>query len=209
MQDEIGALEAAWCASPAAAQPIHWGPEESLVAHLPLDGQTKELVGGNEGEADGAVSFATGTVQSAGVFDGTMAIKAGDVADFGFFDKFTIAAWILPQSDSGTLVARMAEHADADGYLVQLAGGKLQVNLVKRWLDDAVRVETDESLPMDRWQHVAVTYDGSRVRRRHPRLCRWPRAEAQGPARRVEPVVQRQRAAARRRRRTRPARSRA
>ena len=36
----------------------------------------------------------------------------------------------------------MTDQADADGYSVQLAGGKLQVNLVKRWLDDALRVET-------------------------------------------------------------------
>src|SRR5262249_16674056 len=40
---------------------------------------------------------------------------------------------------------------------------KLHVRLVKRWLDDAIRVETDRILPPDRWQHLLVTYDGSRV----------------------------------------------
>ena len=39
----------------------------------------------------------------------------------------------------------------------------MQVNLVKRWLDDAIRVETREPLPRGAWTHIAVTYDGSRV----------------------------------------------
>ena len=39
----------------------------------------------------------------------------------------------------------------------------MQVNLVKRWLDDALRVETEQPLPPDRWHHVLLTYDGSRV----------------------------------------------
>ena len=46
---------------------------------------------------------------------------------------------------------------------MRLEQGKLQVNLVKRWLDDAIRVETAEPLKLNEWQHVAVTYDGSRV----------------------------------------------
>ena len=46
---------------------------------------------------------------------------------------------------------------------MKLVDGKLQVNLVKRWLDDALRVETVESVATHRWQHLAVTYDGSRV----------------------------------------------
>src|SRR5262249_26101820 len=33
----------------------------------------------------------------------------------------------------------------------------------KRWLDDALRVETEEGLEPGRWHHVLATYDGSRV----------------------------------------------
>jgi hypothetical protein len=46
---------------------------------------------------------------------------------------------------------------------LQLDRGKLQLNLVVRWLDDALRVETTEPLQLDRWQHVVTTYDGSRM----------------------------------------------
>ena len=34
--------------------------------------------------------------------------------------------------------------SEGEGYGLYLKDGKLQVNLVKRWLDDALRVETEE-----------------------------------------------------------------
>jgi len=40
--------------------------------------------------------------------------------------------------------------------------GKLQVHLTKRWLDDALRIETAEPIALKKWQHVTLTYDGSR-----------------------------------------------
>src|SRR5262249_34195137 len=41
--------------------------------------------------------------------------------------------------------------------------GKIHVDLVKRWLDDAIRIETEEATPSNQWRHVFVTYDGSRL----------------------------------------------
>src|SRR5262249_39138713 len=41
--------------------------------------------------------------------------------------------------------------------------GKLQLNLVKRWLDDALRVESADPVAAGKWHHIAATYDGSRV----------------------------------------------
>ena len=52
---------------------------------------------------------------------------------------------------------------EGEGYSVFLKEGKIQVNLVKRWLDDAVRVESEPAVSSDRWNHVTVVYDGSRV----------------------------------------------
>jgi hypothetical protein len=57
----------------------------------------------------------------------------------------------------------MTDTARAMGYSFVLQDGKLQVNLVVRWLDDALRVETERALEPDRWHHVLMTYDGSRV----------------------------------------------
>jgi mono/diheme cytochrome c family protein len=163
LQGEISTAEAQWASGFATpAQPIAWAPGDALVAHFPLDESAVETVGGKPGALEGNVSFAPGAIGAAAAFDGTAMANVGDVANFGYFDKFTISAWVYPLADTGALVGRMAQHEDADGYSLRLAGGKLQVNLVKRWLDDAVRVESEEPPALGRWQHITVTYDGSR-----------------------------------------------
>jgi len=95
--------------------------------------------------------------------DGTQSLSAGNVAKFGYFDDFTLAAWVYPDGKrTGTVISRMTEKPRGDGYSVHLQDGKIQVNLVKRWLDDSIRVETKSAVHAAQWQHVAVTYDGSR-----------------------------------------------
>ncbi|MFO0842070.1 MAG: DUF1553 domain-containing protein [Gemmataceae bacterium] len=87
-----------------------------------------------------------------------------DDGDFGFFDRFTLEARVKPDERlKGTILSRMADEPRGEGYAVVLETGRVQVNLVKRWLDDAIRVETEERLRPDEWRHVLVTYDGSRI----------------------------------------------
>ncbi|MBI5760556.1 MAG: DUF1553 domain-containing protein [Planctomycetales bacterium] len=108
-------------------------------------------------------AFRPGRIGRAFKFDGRNFIDAGGVADFGFYDKFTLAAWVFPYGErGGTIVSRMTDVANGDGYSLILADGKLQLNLVKRWLDDSLRVETKQPLEPDGWHHVLATYDGSR-----------------------------------------------
>ena len=75
------------------------------------------------------------------------------------------SAWVRPAEDglTGTVLSKMKNTARADGYALHLEGGRLQVNLVKRWLDDSIRVETRRAIRGGAWTHVTVTYDGSRV----------------------------------------------
>ncbi|MBX7207649.1 MAG: DUF1553 domain-containing protein [Verrucomicrobiaceae bacterium] len=104
-------------------------------------------------------------------FDGTRFVDGGDAGDFGYFDKFTLAAWIKPQAGAdGAILSRMVEDpkdsafASIDeGYRVYLKDGRVQLHLTKRWLDDALRVETEERIPVGDWQHIVVSYDGSRM----------------------------------------------
>src|SRR5262245_12694668 len=97
-------------------------------------------------------------------FGGKSYINAGNVGAFGFFDKFSMGAWVKPSAAAGgTILSRMADTDRAEGYQLVLEKGKIHVNLVKRWLDDAIRIETEASLIPGRWQHVFFTYDGSRL----------------------------------------------
>jgi hypothetical protein len=98
------------------------------------------------------------------LFDGDKFVDAGDVGNFGFFDKFSVSAWIYPRGKrGGTIFSRMEDTDRADGYSAVLIDGKIHVHLIKRWLDDAIRVQTEQALTPDRWHHVLVSYDGSRL----------------------------------------------
>lgn len=97
-------------------------------------------------------------------FDGTTFENAGDVGAFGFYDRFSLAAWIrFDEERLQTVLSRMTDVPEGEGYAVVLNKGRVQVNLVKRWLDDALRVETRDALSPGQWHHLTVVYDGSRV----------------------------------------------
>ena len=142
-----------------------WTISDGLTAHYTFDGvvTNEAKMKGTETFTNGEPAFVAGRIGQAGEFDGKRYVDAGNVGDFGFFDKFSFGAWIYPASErGGSILSRMVELPQGEGYSMVLQGGKLQVNLVKRWLDDALRVETQDSLPPNRWHHVMVVYDGSR-----------------------------------------------
>ncbi|MCA9175497.1 MAG: DUF1553 domain-containing protein [Planctomycetales bacterium] len=89
-------------------------------------------------------------------------LDAGDFANFGYFEPLTLSAWVYPTKEHGTIVSRMTPGPRNDGYYLHLENRRVQLNLVKRWLDDSLRVETEQSLPLNQWTHVVATYDGSR-----------------------------------------------
>jgi hypothetical protein len=161
---QLDTAQRAWENSFHPEKPIHWAPGAGLIARFPLDGIVRDdLSRSKRGSVDGRLSFTAGPIGQAANFDGRTLIDAGDVAEFGFYDKFTLAAWINPTgSGGGGILSRADDTAYAEGYNLHLEKGKVQLNLSKRWLDDALRVETEETLTSDCWHHVLVTYDGSR-----------------------------------------------
>ena len=92
------------------------------------------------------------------------ALALGDVADFERDTPFTIAAWVKSTGGAanGSLVARMDDRTDYRGWDLWLEGGRLGMHLVSTWPSDAFKVVTNAPLETNRWQHVTLTYDGSR-----------------------------------------------
>jgi len=134
-----------------------WVPTRGLVAHLNLD-DAKDMA-----FIDGKPVFDEGRLGTAAVFDGLRFIDAnataGEQTDFGYFDKFTLSLWVRPESD-GALLTRTKDEAKETGWGIWLVDGKVQVNFVKRWLDDSLRLETIEKLKPRQWHHIAVTFNG-------------------------------------------------
>ncbi len=175
-EPQIAAAQAAWESSLSSGLNSDWLSTDQLTAHFSMDGgaafepaipaakMPKSKKAATARFRDGEPRFAVGPVGSALVLDGRGYLDAGDVAPFGFYDRITLSIWIKPTSShGGTIISRMADQPQGEGYSVVLDHGKVQVNLVKRWLDDAIRVESEATIPLDRWSHLAVTYDGSRL----------------------------------------------
>lgn len=187
MQTEVTEAESRWergaVPTVRAADVVRRG----MILHFPLDGDPSPVVQvrmrsarpeGYLGQArptasptssvakpveDGHPVFSAGRFGKALEADSEHYLAAGDVANFGFFDRFSISAWIKPNGDAGgTIVSRMTDVEHGDGWCIVLDGGKLQVHFTKRWLDDACRVETAQAIDTSDWRQITVTYDGQR-----------------------------------------------
>lgn len=156
-----------------SGQPVTW-PEwfpDGLIHRFLLDGNLNDSIqpSDEDNEFDTTQnpkpfhSFRKGQTGQAAAFDGTQFAVAGDVGHFGYFDEFSVSAWISPSQQNGTVLSRMVPTEQGSGYYLHLHDGHVQVNLVKRWLDDSIRVESRKPLSSGQWQHIAMTYDGSRV----------------------------------------------
>jgi hypothetical protein len=75
---------------------------------------------------------------------------------------FSYSVWIRLERGNGTFISRMDDSANFRGWdTLVLEDGRLQVHLNHHGDDNAIAVTTEESIPLDRWAHVGLTYDGS------------------------------------------------
>ncbi len=165
---QADAAQREWERTDAAQAPTDWTITAGLLARFPLDGDLMDQVQSDRRAqaATGDPEYCPGPRAQAIHLDGTTFLDAGTIEKFGYLNSFTVSAWINPAGNlTGGIVSRMTDDSDSDGWALHLENGHIQVNLVKRWLDDSLRVETESSVAPDQWQHVLMTYDGSRVAR--------------------------------------------
>jgi hypothetical protein len=147
----IDAAQKSWEKTLAAAAPVYWTPVDGLDAAFAF-------------EAESAVPLVPGRIGKAASFDGKAFVDAGKVGAFDIDDRFSISAWIYSESTpDGSVVSKMADGPKGKGYGVHLDKGHVHVNLTSNWADDAIRLETEETLEPKRWYNVTVTYTGSRM----------------------------------------------
>jgi len=174
LEPELARAQKAW-EQALPAQPVHWQPSLGLVAHYPLDGDLKAPVavtrdGKPAAEATaqgGAAQFVAGKVGEAAAFDGKRFIQGTDLTGFelhGYYeDAYSMAAWIYPTAPTGAIVTKGFDVVEPQGHALNLKDGKLEYNNVNKWVDEAIRIQTKQSLPLNEWHHVAVTSDGVRL----------------------------------------------
>jgi mono/diheme cytochrome c family protein len=169
LEPMLAAEQAEWESMLPAEARIEWSVTDGLIGYWPLDDDLANYVPTADLDLNllpddlDPTALVDGRLNRAARFDGKSVLRGGYVGHFGYFDSFTLSAWVYPTAKrGGTIISRMTDEAEADGYYLAMHNGKLQLNLIKRWLDDSIRVETQDAIPADRWSHVTATYDGSR-----------------------------------------------
>jgi hypothetical protein len=128
------------------------------------------------GFKEGAPRYLAAPTGQGVAFDGKLYFDSGIHADFrykstskDYRERFTIAAWVYPETEqSGSIVTKVSDSPAeiennvprAEGYGLYFLNGKVHFNMVFRWGEDTLRVETENKLPLKQWQHVAVVFDG-------------------------------------------------
>ncbi len=189
-QEELGKTQRDWEKWVRDSETPDWSVQDRLVLHFPLDGNLREESGAytrnfpsgeyppetDPEEKNGADQkkpswkegpqeqplFVGGKVGHAGTFDGKRFVDAGQVANFNYMDPFSLAAWIYPTAPNGAIMSSVEDVAKGQGYGLHLRESKLRFHFTFRWTDVGVRLETEQPLPLHRWHHVLMTYDGKR-----------------------------------------------
>lgn len=111
----------------------------------------------------GNVSFVPGQRQEAVQLDGASHLVLGEIASFDGTLPFAISAWVYPQGDGAMAVLSKMDEGNAHrGYDLLLENGKVVSHLLHRWPENGLKVSAKEVLQKEKWQHVVLTYDGSR-----------------------------------------------
>jgi hypothetical protein len=127
-----------------------------------------------------APELSAGQIGQAASFDGKSFVQfGGDIAGFDSYgsgrgalgandptvtydDGYTIAAWIYPAAPSGAIVTRDEDAFEPNGHGLNLRDGKIEYDIVTKWVDEGIRLRTQRAVSLNQWHHVAITYTGSR-----------------------------------------------
>ena len=109
----------------------------------------------------GKVKFNAGRSTGAVVTGDGAYVDLGDVANFERDKPFAFSVWVNPAGGGGSAISKMDSGADYRGWDLYMQDNRPAVHLISKWPMDALKVTSKMSVPMNRWSHVAVAYDGS------------------------------------------------
>tara|TARA_R110002049_G_scaffold4601_2_gene31723 strand:+ start:6876 stop:9971 length:3096 start_codon:yes stop_codon:yes gene_type:complete len=85
--------------------------------------------------------------------------------NFDRWQSFSVSLWIkTPDKKERAVVfhrSRAWTDAASRGYELLIDEGRLRWSLIHFWPGNAISVRTRQTIPLDKWMHVTVSYDGS------------------------------------------------
>ena len=175
LKEAVISAEKALAATPApTAKTVVTVP--APLVHFPLEAFTKTgvdnaITGGKPAKFERRGSpddlkLVPGVKGQAVKFDGDAGFILSEFKQLGRFDAFTFSAFLrLGEKNARATVLHTTGFytgdGDASGVELLVDHGKLRWSMIHLWPNSAVSIETEAELPIDSWQRVTVTYDGS------------------------------------------------
>jgi hypothetical protein len=114
------------------------------------------------GYAPEGVTFTQGVLGQAIQLNGGKSVTAAVDISLDGSQPFSVGAWVYADKNAGCIVSQTNYNEAFRVFDLSLRKGRLQFHLIHRWKDDAIEVATRDVVPSGRWQHLFVSYDGSR-----------------------------------------------
>jgi hypothetical protein len=91
-------------------------------------------------------------------------LTVADAGDFEDTQGFSYGAWVKfpAKAAFGAVFARMDDRHDYRGWDLWVQNGQVGAHLIHTWQADALKVVSRNRIKMDQWNHLFITYDGSR-----------------------------------------------
>ncbi len=136
-----------------------------IVSWWPGDQHADDIRGSNDGALINGVTYSSGIVDLAFSFDGDF-VEVSDAEDLRISNEITIDAWIRPTTSqqTGGIVTKFGT-GPATGYGLFFRGD--QNGVVDGFIgkdNSFVRVRSNKSIPLNQYTHIAMTYDGTRMK---------------------------------------------
>lgn len=106
--------------------------------------------------------FEDGLLGKSASFDGTRHIEA-ELQRFDLDAPWTIGFWFRANGPLSCPLSRIEPSGNRRGLEFLYSKGELTINLVHRWGVDAIEVSTLQQLPSGVWNHILLSYDGSKT----------------------------------------------
>lgn len=109
------------------------------------------------------LKITTGVLGNSIDLDGNTNVNFGDALDFERDQPFSYGGWIggREKVSWGGVLSKFNTDDNHRGFDLWLNGDQFSAHLVHSEPSSYIKVVTEAKLPLDRWYHVFVTYDGS------------------------------------------------
>lgn len=147
-----------------------WEQRQNLVSQKPAAPSKPQSLTGQIAHLDFEQNPPNGTTQAGGRVGQAIRLGGDDgvqlqVGNFPRWQPFSVSLWmqVADHKERAVVFHRSRAWTDAAsrGYELLLIDGHLQASLIHFWPGNAVSIRSQTPLPLNRWVHVVMSWDGS------------------------------------------------